>query len=163
MCIRDSVDSQYGYCSFASTNEAETPALCCIEDISLSDTSTPEVELPQHLQVLFLQTVESSELSQPAEDGLKQLLLDHQNTFAKSKTDIGLCNVVQHDIDTGDTRPIKQSPRRPPLNSGTAEVTLYRKCCLLVLYNHQTQHGRPLFVLSEKKTIRIDSVLTIVN
>ena len=28
---------------------------------------------------------------------------------------------MQHDIDTGDTKPIKQSPRRPPLNSGTAE------------------------------------------
>ena len=48
-------------------------------------------------------------------------MLDHQDTFAKSKTDIGLCTVVQHDIDTGDTKPIKQSPRRPPLNSGTAE------------------------------------------
>jgi len=43
------------------------------------------------------------------------------DTFAKSKTDIGFCNVVYHDIDTGDTRPIKQSPGRPPLNSGSAE------------------------------------------
>ena len=71
--------------------------------------------------MLFLQTVDNKELSQEAEEGLKQLLLDHQDTFAKSKTDIGLCTVVQHDIDTGDTKPIKQSPRRPPLNSGTAE------------------------------------------
>jgi len=52
--------------------------------------------------VLFLQTVEDKDLSQEAEEGLKQLLLDHQHTFTKSKTDIGLCNVVQHDIDTGD-------------------------------------------------------------
>ena len=42
------VDSQYGYRSFASTNEAETPALCCVEDISVSNISKPEVELPQH-------------------------------------------------------------------------------------------------------------------
>ena len=72
----------------------------------MPSTSKPEVELLQHLQVLFLQTVENRELSQQAEDGLRQLLLDHQDTFAKSKTDIGLCNVVQHDIDTGDIRPI---------------------------------------------------------
>jgi len=115
------VDSQHAYCSLTFSKEAETLALCCVENISVPDTSKPEVELPQHLQVLFLQMVENSELSQSADDGLRQLLLDHQDTFAKSKTDIGLCNVVQHDIDTGDTRPIKQSPRRPPLNSGTGE------------------------------------------
>jgi len=114
-------DSQYGYCSFDSSNESNLPALCCVEEAQETASSIPEVKLPEHLQVLFLQTVENRELSQEAEEGLKQLLLHHQNTFARSKTDIGLCNVVQHDIDTGDTRPIKQSPRRPPLNSGTAE------------------------------------------
>jgi len=91
------------------------------ESVDTLTSNIPEVELPGHLQVLFLQTVDNKELSQEAEIGLKQLLLDHQNTFAKSKADIGLCTVVQHDIDTGDTKPIKQPPRRPPLNSGTAE------------------------------------------
>jgi len=96
---------------------------CSVEEIgkSSSPSNITEVELPEHLQVLFMQTVDNRELSQEAEEGLKQLLLDHQDTFAKSKTDIGLCNVVQHDIDTGDTRPIKQSPRRLPLNLGTAK------------------------------------------
>jgi len=28
---------------------------------------------------------------------------------------------VEHDIDTGDARPIKQSPRRPPLAAREAE------------------------------------------
>jgi len=112
-------DKLSGYCSFESSNDKNPPTLHCVESV---DTLTiPEVELPEHLQVLFLQTVDNKELSQEAEEGLKQLLLDHQNTFAKSKTDIGLCTVVQHDIDTGDIKPIKQSPRRPPLNSGTAE------------------------------------------
>jgi len=77
--------------------------------------------------VLFLQAVENKELSQEAEEGLKQLLWDHKDTFAKSKTDIGYCNVVQHDIDTGDTRPIKQYPRKPPLNSGTAKDEIIDK------------------------------------
>jgi len=105
------------------SSEALLPAFCCVENLgeNSSPSTLSDTELPEHLQVLFLQTVENKEFSQRAEDDLKQLLLDHQDTFAKSKMDIGFCNVVQHDIDTGDTRPIKQSPRRPSLNSGSAE------------------------------------------
>ena len=29
--------------------------------------------------------------------------------------------MLQHDVDTRDAPPIKQSPRRPPLSSGNAE------------------------------------------
>jgi len=29
--------------------------------------------------------------------------------------------VLQHDVDTGDSPPIKQSPRRPPLSAGNAQ------------------------------------------
>jgi len=78
-------------------------------------------ELPEHVNVLFLQTMTERQLTKEAETGLKQLLWDHKDTFATSKTDIGFCKVAQHDIDIGNTRPIKQSPRRPPLNSGDAE------------------------------------------
>jgi len=48
-------------------------------------------------------------------------LSDHAGTFAKDSTDLGYCDVLQHDIDTGDARPIKQSPGRPPLAACTAE------------------------------------------
>jgi len=54
----------------------------------------------------------------------KQLLLQHQDTFAKSSTDIGFCDLLEHDIDTADAAPIRQPPRRPPLASGTAEDDL---------------------------------------
>jgi len=83
--------------------------------------SSETLTLPEHVNVLFLQTVADKELGSETEKGLKQLLWDHRDTFAKSKTDIGFCDLVKHDIDTGDARPIKQSPRRPPLNSGSAE------------------------------------------
>jgi len=36
-------------------------------------------------------------------------------------TDIGFCPVLQHDVDTGDSPTIKQSPRRPPISAGNAE------------------------------------------
>ena len=42
--------------------------------------------------------------------------MKYQNVFAKSKYDLGRTNIVQHEIDTGDHRPIKQAPCRMPLN-----------------------------------------------
>jgi len=54
----------------------------------------------------------------------KQLLLQHQDTFAKSSTDTGFCDLLEHDTDTADAAPIRQPPRRPPLASGTAEYHL---------------------------------------
>lgn len=36
-------------------------------------------------------------------------------TFSKNEADLGLTTLVQHEIDTGDSRPVKQPPRRVPL------------------------------------------------
>jgi len=81
-------------------------------------------EVPQHLRVLFLSTVEKAHLSPTMASDFKDLLIQHQDTFAKSSTDIGFYDLLQHDIDTADTAPIRQPPRRPPLASGTAEDDL---------------------------------------
>ena len=78
-------------------------------------------ELPEHVNVLFLQTIEGVDLPDETVQGLKVLLRDHQDTFASSSTDLGFCPLVEHGIDTGDARPIKQSPRRPPIAAREAE------------------------------------------
>ena len=77
--------------------------------------------MPEHLRDLFQSTVQDNNLSQSLTTGLKDLFLDHADTFATGPTDIGYCDLLQHDIDTGDTYPIKQSPRRPPLSARQAE------------------------------------------
>ena len=82
---------------------------------------TIDVELPEHLNVLFCQTVEGADLSHDTIKELKTLLYDHKDTFASSSADLGFCDIIQHDIDTGDACPIKQSPRRPPLAAKEAE------------------------------------------
>ena len=82
---------------------------------------TTDVELPEHLNVLFCQTVEGADLSYDTVRGLKTLLHDHRDTFASSSADLGFCDLIQHDVDTGDARPIKQSPRRPPLAAKESE------------------------------------------
>ena len=51
----------------------------------------------------------------------KELLKSHRETFAESSYDLGFCPLLEHDIDTGDARPVKQSPRRPPLAACDSE------------------------------------------
>jgi len=70
---------------------------------------------------MFCETVEGCYLPQDTIDGLIQLFYDHKDTFATSSADLGFCNILKHDIDTGDARPIKKSPRWPPLAARDAE------------------------------------------
>jgi len=72
----------------------------------------------------ILTTVQESKLNEDTTQSFKQLLTEHQHTFAKDTMDIGFCPLMQHDIDTGDAPPIKQSPRRPALGALDAEDTI---------------------------------------
>ncbi|RVE62229.1 hypothetical protein OJAV_G00155100 [Oryzias javanicus] len=46
---------------------------------------------------------------------LWKVLLEYRDIFALSEDEVGLTHLVQHEIDTGDARPIKTRPRRLPL------------------------------------------------
>ena len=109
-------------CDFVEMYSIAEPACTktCTAHIQTSP-KTLEDGLPEHVNMSFLQTVTNCEMSYEVQKSLEQLLWDHKDAFAKSKTDIGFCDLVEHDIDTGNTRPIKQSSRRPPLNSGSSK------------------------------------------
>jgi len=74
--------------------------------------------------VLFLTTLQEANLSPTLASEFKDLLVVHKDVFATSPTDIGFCDLLEHDIDTADAAPIRQPPRRPPRASGTAEDDL---------------------------------------
>jgi len=80
-----------------------------------------EIESPEHVNVLYIDTLENTFFPEEITDGLKQVLYDHRETFAKSSADLGFCPIIKHDIDTGSARPIKQSPRLPPILAREAE------------------------------------------
>ena len=74
----------------------------------------PAANLPEHLKPLFDETCAREHLSEAAQCGLWALLLKHTNLFAKDDNDLGRTDLVVHDINTGDARPICQPPRRVP-------------------------------------------------
>ena len=68
---------------------------------TVADREPPDkTELPEHVNVLFLKTLEENNLASDVEKELHDLLLDHQHTFASSSADIGFCPILKHDIDT---------------------------------------------------------------
>ncbi len=49
------------------------------------------------------------------------MLSKYQSAFSRNDNDLGLTNITEHSIDTGDANPIKQPPRRVPIAYAEAE------------------------------------------
>jgi hypothetical protein len=62
------------------------------------------------LQVQYLQERSPEETIIVAELSPK-----FSDTFSKNDTDLSLTNLVEHHIETGDAKPLKQPPRRVPM------------------------------------------------
>ena len=82
----------------------------------LENTATVEGddELPEHLLGLWHSACEQGELNDQVAEQLKSLLKKYSKLFACSDVDLGRTTLVQHDIDTGMSPPIRQPPRRVP-------------------------------------------------
>ena len=61
---------------------------------------------------MFDETCEGRDQVECSEIG--RLLIELQDVFSTNGTDLGLTNLGEHAIDTGDARPTKQQPRRTP-------------------------------------------------
>jgi len=86
-----------------------------------TETILEDDELPAHINLLYETTVSQTRLTSDIDRQFRNVLRRRATTFAKDSTNLGFCPVLQHDVDTGDSPPIKQSPRRPPLSAGNAE------------------------------------------
>jgi len=83
-----------------------------------------DTTVPPHLQERFDETVSHANLSESLQQSLATVLCHNSDAFATGPFDLGFCAALQHDIDTGDAFPIKQSPRRPPFAAREAEVAI---------------------------------------
>jgi hypothetical protein len=85
----------------------------------------PTTKLPDHVQDLFRRSAEGLTLEERAQ--LERLVGKHAELFAKSPTDLGRTSLVCHKIDTGDARPVKQAPRRPPMAFAQEEQKIIKQ------------------------------------
>ena len=86
-----------------------------------TDTELTSDDLPDHINLLYETTIAQTHLTSNVDQQFRDVLRRRSTSFATDSTDIGFCPVLQHDVDTGDSPPIKQSPQRPPLLAGNAE------------------------------------------
>jgi hypothetical protein len=76
--------------------------------------SSSQSMVPPHMEKLYREGI--ADLSVEHHSAFAAFLWEYQDVFARSSGDLGCSNTVQHHIDTGDTQPIKQAPRRVPLH-----------------------------------------------
>lgn len=66
----------------------------------------------ENLQDLYVKS--TKELTKEQSEKFGILLDRFSDVFATSSKDIGFTTVIEHEIDTGEARPVKQPTRRPP-------------------------------------------------
>ena len=71
------------------------------------------VHFPDHMKDMFQHIGE--ELSNDQLLRVYLLLISRDMVFSKGDTDLGTFTAVKHQLDTGNSRPIKQRMRRTPL------------------------------------------------
>ena len=85
------------------------------------ETNSGKSEVPTHLQVLYDKP--SEKLSENERKVLQSVLTDYEDVFAKHDLDIGCFEHFDHEIDTKDSKPIKQQIRRFPLQFKDEETS----------------------------------------
>ena len=102
----------------------------------------PRAPVPEHLRELYEKSAKGK--SEEQKRKIHNLFLDHQNIFAKDEFDIGRTNLVEHTIDTGDSRPVKQPPVECHWLLLEKTARQLRNLPSKEGYNHPPHHGLPL-------------------
>ena len=76
-------------------------------------------KVPDHLSDLYARA--TTNLTRAEKERVADLLVRFQDTFSRDEWDLGLTNLTEHAIPTGDSAPIRQPPRRVPLAHAEAE------------------------------------------
>ena len=99
-----------------------------VQKVEVAEKVGPENgkrEIPEHLTNLFDKS--KGELNEQEQTQLSELLCEFEDVFAKSEFDLGKFNTIQHGIDTGTNRPVKQRIRRTPFGFAGEEEAQLKK------------------------------------
>lgn len=87
------------------------------------DTRQKQIMLPEHLQQLVDKS--SQKLTHTERDRLASVIADYADVFVGPDGKLGHTDLVQHEIETSDSRPIKLPLRRLPITQReTAEIEI---------------------------------------
>lgn len=108
---------------FYSDIESQSAVVRQISD-SLADGSS---KIPSHLTEMYQEASLNKTVDEKAQ--IAALVQQHANVFSKTESDLGLTTLTEHEIDTGDAKPIKQPPRRVPLAFIGEDKAAIEKLC----------------------------------
>nr|XP_034339273.1 uncharacterized protein LOC117693135 [Crassostrea gigas] len=83
----------------------------CFSELPGDRDSRSDV-VSNHLMSLY--EASSQLLSETEKETFTKFLRQYQETFSKDEWDLGQTDLMEHEIDTGDSKPIKQPPRKVP-------------------------------------------------
>ena len=131
---------------FVMTGEDDSLPIRQLGVIQDSPSDSDDVDMsawPDTLRELLAQA--TGKLSADESSQLARLLAKHVGLFAKLPTNLGRTSIVQHVIDTGDAKPIKQAPRHPPhAFAGEEEKILQQQLDLGVIRESTSLWSSPL-------------------
>ena len=116
MCAGTTIGRAHEVCNVITINDDEvhegnTAIRSCHVQADINSNVSTE---PLHPIVDELYQRNSMDLNADEKKQLRDLLIKHDNAFAKSPSDLGRTSILKHKIETGNARPIRQPARRPP-------------------------------------------------
>ena len=86
---------------------------------SSEESSVPKQDIPDHLKLLWEQS--KKHITAEEQTKLRRLLYEYQDVFARNEFILGNFTAIEHNIDTGDAKPLKQRMRRTPISFANEE------------------------------------------
>ena len=127
------------------------------EDLEATDIATVHDQnqgVPCTVQDRMWQMVEKtgSQLTQQQKEQLFTVILEYHDIFAEGPADFGCTDMVQHSIDTGDSRPIRQHVRRiPPSRREESRKLLQKMLERDVIQPSASPWVSPIVLVQKKK------------
>ena len=120
----------------------------------LTDPQSIESRVPEHIRQMYNDSCKH--LDQAQSDQFAQLLIDNQGVFAKDEFDLGNFSAIEHTIDTGDSRPVRQRMRRTPVGFAEEEEAHLEKMLKAGVIQESTSDwaSAPVLIRKRDGTVR---------